>query len=146
MTRFLKKNGVVIEDRNYAKKLAGYLCGDPIPDLISRAGKHGLVFFYVYDMERQPIGRREQDAEIWKDVTTDGNGTWYAIGISTQALNYGKEYTVLVFLHEITHLLTDCEEEHTEIFHAYLDKLLKNYNAANKTAIKNDYYGLPRRT
>jgi len=142
MRRYIKSKGVVFGDGSRLPELVDCVSADPIPALIERARDQGLKLIYVYDMQAQDESRREQDATIWKNVTLDGRGTWYAIGISYQALSVGRDYAVLVFLHELAHLFTDCIEDHTAAFHAYLDELLTEYNRANGTAIKNDYFGL----
>ena len=141
MAAYMESQGVVIDHTDHAHTLAEYLRGDPIPQLIEKAQCKGLKILYVYDMQRQQYNTRA-DATIWKNCTLDGSGTWYAIGISTQALDLGRDYTAFVALHEITHLLTDCIEDHTPAFHSYLDYVITLYNNANGTHIVNDYCGL----
>ena len=142
MVRYIKSTGIKIEDQDHTAKLSEYLNGDPIPELLKDAEAKGLKVVYTYDMPQQGKEFRDADAITINNVTRDNHGTWYAIGISIQALAEGKEYTILVFLHEVAHLITDCEENHTIKFHQYLDYLLYEYNKVNGTRIENDYYGL----
>ena len=141
MSRYIERNGVVFDESGRTTELAEYLTGDPITALIERARDQGLKLIYTFVSEDQDESRQDRDGECWKNVTLDGKGTWYSIGISTDALDRGKEYTVLVFLHELCHIFVD-GDRHPPAFHRYLDYLLKLYNEANGTEIVNDYNGL----
>lgn len=141
MTRHLEREGVVFDAGDQTNLLAEYLSGDPLPALLEQAKRRGLKLIYTYDMQQQGEDRNRQDGETFKNVSVDGKRIWYAIGLSLQALLAGREYTVLIFLHELTHVLL-MTGDHTPGFHRYLDYLLHEYNRANGTTIKNDYYGL----
>lgn len=57
--------------------------------------------------------------------------------IHKAAIERGREYTILVLLHELTHLLTD--SSNPIVFHGLLDSLLRLYEARTGEHIENDY-------
>lgn len=59
-----------------------------------------------------------------------------SIGISAEALEYDRDYAVMVLIHEITHLL--CKGTSPDFF-MRMDKLLYKYNRFTKSKICNDY-------
>lgn len=65
-----------------------------------------------------------------------------SIGISIQALHAGHDYAIMVFLHEMAHVLSSFPSAHGPEYHAYLDRLIERYNQAAGTEITNDYFGL----
>lgn len=98
---------------------------------------------YVYRMDQQQCEDLKQaDGITWTDVTQD-IGTLYAIGLSVEALNVGTDYSVLVFLHELCHVLVD--REHSLTFQIRLNELIRKFDQATGRKIENDYYGLPTR-
>ena len=144
MRRYIERNGVVFDDGDRQEELAAYLSGDPIPVLIDLAREQGLKLLYTFSAAEQDESRKDRDGECWKNCTLDGRETWYSIGISTEALDRGRDYTVFVFLHELCHLFTG-GGNHTAAFHSFLDYLLSEYNSANGAEIENDYQGLNRK-
>lgn len=99
-----------------------------------------LTLIYLYDQEKQPpdIAKCDGRASI-SERLKDGKRV-SAIGVSLQALHYYKEYAVMIFLHELTHILYDTKEEHGAEFHSYLDNLIERYNQATGEKVENDYY------
>ncbi len=101
-----------------------------------------LAAIYVYDMDTQPpeVSKCDGYASVGKRQS-DGRRV-ASIGISIQALHAGANYAVMVFLHELTHVLSGFPSEHGPEYHAYLDRLIERYNQAAGTEITNDYFGL----
>lgn len=99
------------------------------PDLLYRSGLR-LLFLYEQD-ETQ-----ENDGVCWLDVTRDGHGVLYAIGLATWTLE-NPPYFQLVFLHELAHIAVG--GEHNAAFRAYLDSLIARFNEATGVQLVNDY-------
>ena len=105
------------------------------------AHKQGLRLIYLYEQ-----GNQEQDALCWRDATTDGRGTLYAVGIARGALAY-PEYLKLIFLHELAHIAVPCERgEHSAAYCRYLDGMIARFNAATGSQLVNDYDENGRKT
>lgn len=133
-------------------------CGDPrqmdklktvlvevfaaLPDLLPQLVDRGLDTFYTYRQQEQEGGDRLNDGVCWFDHQQDG-GVLYAIGVSVEAMEKGADYTVLVILHEVVHILKG--GEHNQEFHSTLNGLLQRFNAATGRLVVNDKYGLPVR-
>lgn len=97
-----------------------------------------LSAIYLYRQDEQATERlRKSDAIIWKDVTLDGLGTLYAVGVSVGAIERGEEYTQFLFLHELAHI--DGDGEHTPEFHRQLDRMIELFNQRTGSRIVNDY-------
>ena len=94
--RWIKSQGVIFyagkEERKTAKN---YLREMPaiFPELFSM-----LNAIYLYRMSEQTD--KIHDGEMWRDVTTDGMGTLYAIGLSLEAISAGRKYLQSIFIHE----------------------------------------------
>lgn len=119
------------EERETARE-----CLKDMPRLFPELFAHeqGLRLIYLYEQ-----GDQKQDAVCWKDVTTDGRGTLYAIGIARGALAY-PEYLKLIFLHELAHIAVPCERgEHSAAYCRYLDNMIEKFNAATGSQLVNDY-------
>lgn len=99
-----------------------------------------LSLIYCYDQDKQPprIAACDGYSSI-SEKLTDGRRVSSA-GISVQALRYGRDYAVMVLLHELTHTLYRAPTEHGPEFHKHLDKLIAKYNASTGKRIKNDYF------
>ncbi|MCC8091351.1 MAG: hypothetical protein LIO55_08235 [Oscillospiraceae bacterium] len=102
----------------------------------------GLRWVYVYDMDIQRGEQlRTDDGISWYFQQSNGEYV-YGIGISIQALEQGRDYTVELFIHELTHCYTNeadtdgANAEHGKDFDGTLDKLLKRYNRICGTALK----------
>lgn len=88
-----------------------------------------LNAIYLYRMADQPDSLNKYDGICWVDVTLNGRGTLYAIGISLEALAEGPEYTQFLFIHELTHIVVPCAHgEHSAEFHVACQRLLKKYD------------------
>lgn len=126
-------------ERALAKETLAPITSIFYPDLLCSI----LSLIYLYDMDKQPLAVKKSDGfSSVSERQSDGRRV-ASIGISLQALHAGKDYAVLVFLHELTHILSDFPSKHGPEFHAYLDRLIKRYNEATRSAVQNDYQGLP---
>lgn len=107
----------------------------------------GLSLVYVYDMDEQKNEGSYSDGIDWLDVVVSSDGKpvdkLHAIGISTQAIDAGRDYAVMVFLHEYTHTLLEKPNDHGMMFHFTLDRLIERYNQATGSSVSNDYMDLP---
>lgn len=113
--------------------------GDVFPDLVRQVS----AWYTFWILAQEDIaGEGEPDGICWVDVTKDA-GTLFAIGISCEALEYGKEYGQQVLLHELTHVL--CGAEHSVKFHETLSGLINQFNAATGSELTNDFYGIETR-
>ena len=61
-----------------------------------------------------------------------------AIGILIDIIP-DKKYFEFIMLHELAHLRI---MDHSAVFHAHLDDMIADYNAATGSSIVNDYFGL----
>ena len=106
-------------------------------------GRGTLSLVYCYDQDRQPprIARCDGYSSV-SERQSDGRRV-SSVGVSVQALRYGRDYGALVLLHELTHTLHSVSSEHGTLFHKHLDRLIAKYNAATGASVTNDYYGLP---
>lgn len=146
--RWIQSQGAVIcYDPERRQQAASYLRDMPqiFPELI----EHRVVAVYIFDRLEQPPHLQNCDAIHWLDVIIDRKGILNAlkignrlnvIGISIEALGAGQDYSILAFLHELTHAIHG--GEHDRAFHNILDGLLARYNAATGSKITNDYSGL----
>lgn len=103
-----------------------------------------LVCIYLYRQADQPPNMRTDDGIFiryvdgiqWVDVTPD-RGKLYAIGLSAEALDKGKDYVQFLFLHELAHILSG--GKHSKEFHRCLDGLIERFNKYTGSHIVNDY-------
>lgn len=124
-------------ERALAKETLAPITSIFYPDLLCSI----LSLIYLYDMDKQPLAVKKSDGySSVSERQSDGRRV-ASIGISLQALHAGKDYAVLVFLHELCHCLYSSSPHGTE-FHQKLDFLLKRYNMGTGSDIKNDYQGL----
>lgn len=134
--RWLERQGVEIYYPTPTEKTIFRECLKDMPRLFPELFAHeqGLRLIFLYEQ-----GDQEQDAVCWKDVTTDGRGTLYAIGIARGALQY-PEYLKLLFLHELAHIAVPCERgTHSADYCRYLDEMIAVFNAATGSQLVNDY-------
>ena len=148
--RWIQSQGAVIcYDPERREQAASYLRNIPqiFPELIERR----VVAIYIYDRLEQSPHLQNCDAIHWLDVIIDRKGIFDAlkignrlsvIGVSLEALDAGQDYTVLAFLHELTHAIHG--GGHDKSFHNVLDGLIERYNAATSSKITNDYSGLQK--
>ena len=134
--RWIERQGAVFYpgklERETAKR---YLRDMPVvfPELVGE-----LSAIYLYRQDEQATERlRKSDGILWRDVTLDGFGTLYAIGISLEAIERGKEYTELLFLHELAHV--HVSGAHSAEFHKQLDHLIEQFNRRTGGHVANDY-------
>ena len=138
--RWVQQQGVVFhpgkQEREIAKR---YLRDMPrvFPELVRQ-----INAIYLFEMGRQKTELlRKCDGILWRDVTLDGFGTLYAVGISLEAIERGREYTQFLFLHELVHVQTG--GDHGPEFHKCLDSLIKRFNRYTGSHIINDYCEQP---
>ena len=140
--KFVQDQGIIIcfdpAEREFAKRTFAPITNVFLPDLLCSA----LSLVYVYDMDKQPPAVKKCDGySSVSERQSDGQRV-ASVGISLQALHAGEDYAVLVFLHELTHILSGFPSEHGTGFHAFLDRLIERYNRATGAAVQNDYFGL----
>lgn len=131
--RWIQRQGVVFypekPERETAKR---YLRGMSkiFPELVGQ-----LRAIYLYRMSEQ--GNKTYDGILWKNVTTDGRGTLYAIGISLEAISHGPQYLQRLFVHELAHILAPCAPgTHSTEFHVTYQKLLHQYDEATGSCLE----------
>lgn len=100
------------------------------------------VGLYSYEMPMQGEGLRDADAQLWRNCTTDGSGTFHLFGIASEAIEQGSDYSVMVLLHELAHAIVHAAHDHDTTFHTVLDGLIDRFNRATGSHIANDYDGL----
>lgn len=101
-----------------------------------------LPLIYIYRQSEQLSKNQKSDGNLYRETNKSGNLIYCCLGISTEALQQGKEYTALVFMHELTHINFP---EHDKNFHEYLNNLISLYNIITGSTVKNDYYGLSKK-
>lgn len=134
--RWIERQGAVFYpgklERETAKR---YLRDMPVvfPELVGE-----LSAIYLYRQGEQETERlRKSDAIIWKDVTLDGFGPLYAVGISLEAVERGSKYTKFVFLHELCHIRVS--GVHSLAFRQQLNRMIERFNQETGSHIVNDY-------
>ena len=134
--RWIERRGAVFYpgtlERETAKR---YLQDMPMvfPELVGK-----LSAIYLYRQDEQATERlRKCDGILWKDATLDGFGTLYAIGISLEAIELGKEYVQLLFLHELCHIRVS--GVHSLAFRQQLNRMIERFNQETGSRITNDY-------
>lgn len=134
-----KQGAVVCLDPAEKQRMERYIVpvAELFPDLMKM-----LCAVYVYRMSEQTGEAAGSDGICWKNVTNYA-GTRYAIGISTEALDKGPEYTAFLFMHELAHIK---EPEHSYKFHEILSDMIGQYNHAYSVNLANDMAGLPMRS
>ena len=98
-----------------------------------------LPLIYIYRQSEQLPENQKSDGNLYRETNKSGNLIYCCLGISTEALQQGKEYTALVFMHELAHINFP---EHDKNFHEHLNNLISLYNIITGSTVKNDYYGL----
>lgn len=133
MIQELKEWGVVSLDNNEIARLFMDHIGDGPPscDFMDKFGLH-VIFFY--DRQEQPDEWKKHGGMCWRfDHETEA--PLYAIGISKQTIERGKQRTVETFLHECAHVLHGKDHRaHDDRFRDLLKVLVDEYNKANGTA------------
>lgn len=134
--RWIERQGAVFYSGKLERETAKrYLRDMPVvfPELVGE-----LSAIYLYRQSEQATEHlRKCDGIIWRDVTMDGFGTLYAVGISLEAIERGKEYTELLFLHELCHI--HVSGDHGPEFHRELDRLIEQFNRRTGEHLVNDY-------
>lgn len=121
-------------ERELAKQTFLRITKTFFPDLLCSC----LSLIYVYDQDVQPPTVKKCDGySSVSERQSDGRRV-ASIGISLQALHAGENYAVLIFLHELCHVLHGFPAHGPE-FHKHLDRLIAKYNAATKGTVVNDY-------
>ncbi len=129
----LEKWGVVpLHDNKLAQNFFKYVSACPCS--IDFMGAHGLSVIFFYDRTEQPDKWKNHGGMCWKfDHETEAS--LYAIGISKQTIERGKQRTVETFLHECAHVLHGKDHRaHDDRFRDLLKVLIDEYNKANGTA------------
>ena len=122
-------------DETRIAMLGDYL--DELPESFPDLSKYGLAMLFVYDRMKQRDAEDRQCGGItFQNGRVDKAGqvleTAYSIGIATEVIDRGKEFTLAIFVHEAAHVLT-ANEGHTEFFGIVLDGLLSRCAEAGLT-------------
>ena len=140
LEEFSEGTGVVINDKQQGlDRLTEYLA-ELLPPALLDVMQDSVDFVLTYSMEESGVtfdgrgGKAIQNTETGQIVTI--------IGEAQEAIDAGRDYAVMVFIHELTHVLTGTIE-HTPAFHNFLNYLLNEIEQYSGHRIKNDYYGLP---
>ncbi|MBR6677714.1 MAG: hypothetical protein IKL23_03160 [Oscillospiraceae bacterium] len=140
--RWIETQGMVIcTDDNATNMLKG-LINVVAPVFRDTMMDSGLCAIFAYHKDQQPEKFQDNNAITYRDVTTDGKGTLYAIGIAVESLEHGQDWAILLFLHELCHVLLPDAKSHGRTFHEILDYLIAKYNVATGGSIENDYFGI----
>lgn len=139
---FVRDQGIKIcfdpAERELAKRTFAPITNTFLPDLLCSA----LSLIYVFDQAAQPpaVKRCDGYASVSVSESESDRRQVASIGISLQALHAGANYAVLIFLHELCHVLYGFPS-HGPAFHKRLDKLIARFNTTVGTNIQNDYQG-----
>lgn len=142
--KFVREQGIKIcfdpAERELAKRTFTPITSIFWPDLL--CSPLSMVYLYdMDDMDEQPPAIQKCDGySSVSEQQSDGRRV-ASVGVSLQALRAGESYAVLVFLHELCHVLYGVPP-HGREFHQKLDLLIERYNRATGAAIVNDYFGL----
>lgn len=121
-------------ERKLAKRTFAPITNTFLPDLLCSA----LSLIYLFDQTAQPPAVKMCDGYSSVSESESGRRQVASIGISLQALHAGESYVVMVFLHELCHVLHGFPD-HGSKFHRHLDALITRYNTATGSCLKNDY-------
>lgn len=112
---------------------------EPVKEIHREYITDNVTVIYTYRQEEQKVDRfRDADGINFYSRNPFTGETIFSICISVSALNAGKDYAALVFMHELAHVLIR-SEKHTTTFTKILDSLIDQYNQATGSAIINDY-------
>ena len=143
--RELEKQGLVFSDDPVAWAAlreiftSVFLC---LHREIMERGRLALVYYYDMDTQPPEISKCDGYSSV-SERQSDGQRV-SSVGVSVQALRYGRDYGAMILLHELAHTLSGFPSEHGPEFHAYLDGLIGRYNRATGAFIVNDYQGLSK--
>ena len=110
--------------------------------LLEEIQESDLCFWYLYRQDKQPPHIAGFDGYSSAKVI-DGRRV-ASVGLSVEALSAGADYAAMVFMHELSHVITG--RGHDAVFHARLDRLILKYNRATGKRVRNDYQGLTPQT
>lgn len=140
LSQFCRDTQIIISDKQQGlDTLVGYLA-ELLPTALLDVMRDTVDLVFTYSMEKSGVtfdgrgGRAIKNTETGQTVTV--------IGEAQEAINAGRDYAVMVFAHELAHVLTG-EIEHTATYHQYLDYLFREIEIYSGHRIQNDYYGLP---
>lgn len=131
--RWIQRQGVIFypgkPEREAAKRYLREM-SMVFPDLVGQ-----LRAIYLYRQSEQV--NSAYDGILWKNVTTDGRGTLYAVGLAVEAVEQGPQYLQRLFIHELTHIIVPCKPgTHSTEFHVTCQKLLHQYDKATGSCLE----------
>lgn len=139
LSQFSKDTGIIISDKQQGlDTLTKYLAEIVPPDVLQLAQDRVDVFF-SFSMVESGV---DSDGRGGGVENTETGRIVYLIGVAKEAVDRGRDYSVMVWLHELSHLITG-EYGHSVPFHDYTNYLLLKVKEYSGVTIKNDYYGLP---
>ena len=113
----------------------------------SEVARVHLVLLDVFITEEQPKQSPAFECDGLSSFWRDGKSGFYsAICISASTICTGTEYLIMVFLHELAHLLierdlpsTTEKLPHDEVFECMLNELLNEFSRKTGMRLQNDY-------
>lgn len=148
--KVLKENGIVpCDDPEITEKFIEYIKDsiEYFPELFLTPfricdGEYTQIMAYCvgYNEDASTDGKFTDGRCLNQFRIRDDNNkleTRSIICIHEAAIKAGREYTILVFWHELTHAITDTDNP--LLFHAMLDGLLNAYEKRTGEHIENDY-------
>ena len=108
------------------------------PAVLSLLHENVNTFYVFHDVYHDIPGKHEYDGLSTVHVYPDTGRRIAGIGLADTVLDVDIEYQTFLVLHELCHLVSG-EGEHTELFHAVLDKLIEQTNTFSGFHIENDY-------
>lgn len=138
ITALKKRGAVMLEDDSIANTFIEAIrdCPTDIPFF----EQYGLVIVLFYDPAEQTVEKWQHcDGIAFRHFNKDGGKSVYSIGISTHAIERGKDYTCFIWLHEAAHVLRENVDVHDNRYHALLDVLIEAHNKTAGASLVNDY-------
>lgn len=140
LAQFSKDTGIIISDKQQGLDTLTKYFAELLPPALLDVLRDTVDLVFTYSMEESGV---TFDGRGGKAINTETGRTVTIIGEAQEAIDAGADYAVMVFTHELAHVLTG-EIEHTPAYHQYLDYLLNEIEVYSGHRIKNDYFGLPQ--
>lgn len=135
MSKWLQQEGVVFcTDKKAIEQAEQYFfeAYRIFPEKINNLRFSAL---YVYEKEKQAMDLQKADAIHWHNWFIEKYPyTLCAIGLSTTAIDKGREYSIYCILHELTHF--DGFVMHDEKFYNHLQELISMYSSSTGENIR----------
>lgn len=140
LTQFCRDTRIIISDKQQGLDTLTKYLAELLPPALLDVLRDTVDLVFTYSMEESGVTFDGRGGKAVKNTETGQTVT--IIGEAQEAIDAGRDYAVMVFAHELAHVLTG-EIEHTPAYHQYLDYMLHEIEVYSGHRIKNDYYGLP---